>query len=224
MLKPKRVITKKEIERDPFLESVNKIQIHFQDRRSDYMKIALGLIVVLIGFSIVSENTSQSKFDASESLGQALVALDRGDIESAEFQLETVISEFSGSESAEIAGYHLGKMKYESDDKNSAEIYLSQFLRDEPVDVMVSSAALMLADISMQDANTKEAISFLDIGIKKSIDSHTRRIIRLEKAKVMLSDGDIEGARTIADAVLSNKDVTVIEKQVAEEILGRIPG
>ena len=54
MLKPKRVITKKEIERDPFLESVNKIQIHFQDRRSDYMKIALGLIVVLIGFSIVS--------------------------------------------------------------------------------------------------------------------------------------------------------------------------
>ena len=59
MLKPKRVITKKEIERDPFLESVNKIQIHFQDRRSDYMKIALGLIVVLIGFSIVSENTSE---------------------------------------------------------------------------------------------------------------------------------------------------------------------
>tara|TARA_B100000586_G_C19944465_1_gene356947 strand:+ start:60 stop:734 length:675 start_codon:yes stop_codon:yes gene_type:complete len=224
MLKPKKTITKKEIQRDPFLESINKTQVHLQEKRSDYMKIALGLIVVLIGYNIISENKSQSNIDASAALGQAMVALDRGDLENTQFQLETVISEFSGSESAEIAGYHLGKMKYESGDKNGAEIYLSQFLRDQPVDVMVSSAALMLADISLKGGNTQEAISFLDIGIKKSTDSHTRRIIKLEKAKLILSQGDFERARTITDGVLSNKDVTVIEKQVAEELLGRIPG
>ena len=224
MLKPKRVITKKEIQRDPFLESINKAQTHLQEKRSNYMKMALGLIVVLIGYIIISEKKSQSNFDASTALGQAMVALDRGELENAQFQLETVINEFSGSESAEIAGYHLGKMKYESGDNNGAEIYLSQFLRNEPVDVMVSSAALMLADISLQVGNTKEAISFLDVGIKKSKDSHTRRIIKLEKAKLILSQGDFEGARTITDGILSNKDVTVIEKQVAEELLGRIPG
>ena len=224
MLKPKKTITKKEIQRDPFLESINKTQAHLQEKRSYYMKMALGLIVVLIGYNIISEKKSQSNFDASAALGQAMVALDRGDLENAQFQLETVISEFSGSESAEISGYHLGKMKYESGDKNGAEIYLSQYLRDQPVDVMVSSTALMLADISLQGGNTQEAISFLDIGIKKSKDSHTRRIIKLEKAKLILSVGDIEGARTITDGVLSDKDVTVIEKQVAEELLGRIPG
>jgi hypothetical protein len=89
---------------------------------------------------------------------------------------------------------------------------------------MLPSAAIMLSDISMQENNTKEAISFLDIGINKSKDTYTRRIIILEKANLLLSDGDIEGARTITDAVLSAKDVTLIEKQVAEEILGRIPG
>ena len=224
MLKPKRVITKKEIERDPFLESINKTQAHLQEKRSYYMKMALALVVILIGYNIVSENKSQSNFDANAALGQAMVALDRSDIENAQFQLETVISDFSGSESAEIAGYHLGKMKYELGDKIGAEVYLAQYLRSQPVDIMVSSAALMLADISIKDNNTKEAISFLDIGIKNSKDNHTRRIIKLEKAKLILSDGDIEGARTITDGILSSKDVNIIEKQLAEEILGRIPG
>jgi predicted negative regulator of RcsB-dependent stress response len=118
----------------------------------------------------------------------------------------------------------LGKIKYESGDNIGAEIHLSQYLRDQPVDIMVSSTALMLADISLQAGNTKEAISFLDKGIKKSKDSHTRRMIKLEKAKLILSQGDIERARAITDGILSNKDVTVIEKQVAEELLGRIPG
>ena len=224
MLKPKRVITKKEIQRDPFLEAIDKTQAHLQEKRSNYMKMALGLIVVLIGYNIISEKKSQSNFDASTALGQAMVALDRGELENAQFQLETVINEFSGSESAEIAGYHLGKMKYESGDNNGAEIYLSQFLRNEPVDVMVSSAALMLADISLEDGNNQETIRFLDIGIKKSNDNHTRRIITLEKAKLILLQGDFERARTITDGILSNKDVTVVEKQIAEELLGRIPG
>ena len=61
-------------------------------------------------------------------------------------------------------------------------------------------------------------------GIIKSKDSHTLRMIKLEKAKLILSQGDIERARAITDGILSNKDVTVIEKQVAEELLGRIPG
>ena len=224
MLKPKKTITKKEIQRDPFLESISKTQAHLQEKRSYYMKMALGLIVMLIGYNIISEKKSQSNFDASSALGQAMVALDREELENAKFQLETVISEFSGSEIAKIAGYHLGKMKYESGDNNGAEIYLSQFLRDEPVDLMVSSAAFMLADISLHSGNTQEAISFLDIGIKKSKDSHTSRIIKLEKAKLILSQGNFEGARTITDGILSNKDVTVIEKQVAEELLGRISG
>lgn len=224
MLKPKKTITKKEIQRDPFLESINKTQAHLQEKRSYYMKMALGLIVVLIGYNIISEQKSQSNFDASTALGQAMVALDRGDLENAQFQLETVISEFSGSESSKIAGYHLGKMKYESGDNNGAEIYLSQFLRNEPVDVMVSSAALILADISIEGGNSQEAIRFLDIGIKKSKDNHTRRIITLEKAKLILLQGDFERARTITDGILSNKDVTIVEKQIAEELLGRIPG
>ena len=61
MLKPKKTITKKEIERDPFLESINKTQAHLQEKRSYYMKMALALIVVLIGYNIISEKKSRLK-------------------------------------------------------------------------------------------------------------------------------------------------------------------
>ena len=224
MLKPKKKITKKEIRRDPFLESIDKAQAHISESRTTYMKVALGLIAVLIGYNVITEKRSQKNLDANAALGKAMVALDRGDVNNAQFQLETVITEFNGTPSAELAGYHLGKLKYEAGDHTGAEIFLSQFLKDQTVDIMVSAAALMLADISVQDGDTNTALSFLDNGILKSKDLHTHRMIELEKAKLILAQGDNEAARTIATDILSKKNVTAIQKQAAEEILGKIPG
>jgi multisubunit Na+/H+ antiporter MnhB subunit len=99
MLKPKKKITRKEIQRDPFLESVDQAQAHLEENRSLYMKAAIGLIVVLIGYNIMTEKSTQHKLDASAALGQALVALDRGDVTNAQFQLETVLNEFEGTPS-----------------------------------------------------------------------------------------------------------------------------
>jgi predicted negative regulator of RcsB-dependent stress response len=224
MLKPTKKITKKEIQRDPFLESVDKAQAHLQEQRSMYMKIAIGLIAVLIGYNVISEKRTQQNTEANSLLGQAMVALDRGDESNAQFQLETIITEYAGTHSAEVAGYHLGKMKYEAGDFTSAEIYLSQFIRDNAVDLMVSSAAYMLADIAVQDGDTNSAMSFLDKGVQKSTDVHTSRMMELEKAKLILAQGDLEGARTIATDILAEKNVTSIQKQTAEEILGKITG
>tara|TARA_B100000029_G_scaffold177949_1_gene175321 strand:- start:2288 stop:2962 length:675 start_codon:yes stop_codon:yes gene_type:complete len=224
MLKPTKKITKKEIQRDPFLESVDKAQAHLQEQRSMYMKIAIGLIAVLIGYNVISEKQTQQDTEANSLLGQAMVALDRGDESNAQFQLETIITEYNGTHSAEVAGYHLGKMKYEAGDFTSAEIYLSQFIRDNAVDLMMSSAAYMLADIAVQDGDTNSALSFLDKGVQKSTDVHTSRMMELEKAKLILAQGDLEGARTIATDILAEKNVTSIQKQTAEEILGKIPG
>ena len=106
MLKPKKKITKKEIRRDPFLESIDKAQAHISESRTTYMKVALGLIAVLIGYNVITEKRSQKNLDANAALGKAMVALDRGDVNNAQFQLETVITEFNGTAGAELAGYH----------------------------------------------------------------------------------------------------------------------
>ena len=80
MLKPKKNITRKEIQRDPFLESVDQAQAHLEENRSLYMKAAIGLIIVLLGYNIMNEKSTQHKLDASAALGQALVAIDSGDV------------------------------------------------------------------------------------------------------------------------------------------------
>ena len=224
MLKPKKNITRKEIQRDPFLESVDQAQAHLEENRSLYMKAAIGLIIVLLGYNIMNEKSTQHKLDASAALGQALVALDRGDASNAQFQLETVLNEFKGTPSSSLASYYLGKMRYESGDVTKAEQYLTEYFNDKPVDIMVSSAALMLSDIDAQGNNMNGAVSYLDQGIKKSRDAHTSRMLELNKARLFLKLGNFEGARSIVDELLAKKDLSSDQKQAAEEIIGNIVG
>ena len=224
MLKPKKKITRKEIQRDPFLESVDQAQAHLEENRSLYMKLAIGLIVVLLGYNVMTEKRTQHKLEASAALGQALVALDRGDVNNAQFQLETVLNEFEGTPSSSVAGYYLGKMKYESGDVTQAEQYLTEFFNHQPVDIMVSSAALMLSDIDAQGNNMDGAVSYLDQGMKKSRDAHTYRMLELSKAHLCLKQGDLEGARIIVDGLLTEKDLSSDQKQATEEIIGNIVG
>ena len=224
MLKPKKEITRKEIQRDPFLETIDQTQSHLQNNKSVYMKIGTGLIIFLLAFNVITNKRSKLSMDANGALGQALVALNSGDLSNAQFQFETVMSKYDGTKSAEIAGYHLGKLYYDSGNSKDAKIYLNQYLKDQPVDIMISSTALMLANISENNGNLQEAISFLDKGIKKSIDTHTQRILTLEKAKLILSQGDDEQTKALVKGILSEKNVTPVQKQVAEELLGKISG
>ena len=61
MLKPTKKFTKKEIQRDPFLESIDKAQTHISESKSIYMKAAIALIIIVIGYNVISEKQSQKK-------------------------------------------------------------------------------------------------------------------------------------------------------------------
>ena len=118
----KKKITRKEIQRDPFLESVDQVQAHLEENRSLYLKIAIGIIVTLLFFNIRSNRQAQYNIEASASLGKALVTLDQGDKSSAKFQLETVYNDYDGTPSAYTASYYLGKIKYDSGETEDATI------------------------------------------------------------------------------------------------------
>ena len=44
MLKPKRRITRKEIKRDPFLETIDKLENSFEKNKKTFLNIFLGLL------------------------------------------------------------------------------------------------------------------------------------------------------------------------------------
>ena len=168
MLRPKKKITRKEIQRDQFLESVDQAQAHLEDNRSLYLKIGIGLIAVLLFFNFRSDQNAKHGTEASATLGKALVTLDQGDKSSAKFQLETVFNEFRGTSSALTACYYLGKMEYESDNISGAETYLSTFIKKNSKDPLAPSAAIMLSDIFMGSDNVDESLKMINKALRNS--------------------------------------------------------
>ena len=221
MLRPKKKITRKEIQRDPFLESVDQAQAHLEKNRSLYLKIAIGIIVTLLFFNIRANRQAQYSIEASASLGKALVTLDQGDKSSAKFQLETVYNEFDGTSSAYTASYYLGKIKYDAGEKLEAQGYLSSFLKKNRKDPLAHSAILMLADIAVNQDKMNDAINMIDKGLKNSskYDSIT---LELMKARILLDFNKVNESNIIIERLLSKNNLSADHKQLAQELQGKI--
>ena len=221
MLRPKKKITRKEIQRDPFLESVDQAQAHLEKNRSLYLKIAIGIIVALLFFNFRSNRQAQYNIEASASLGKALVTLDQGDKSSAKFQLETVYNEFNGTSSAYTASYYLGKIKYDAGEKLEAQGYLSSFLKKNRKDPLAHSAILMLADIAVNQDKMNDAINMIDKGLKNSskYDSIT---LELMKARILLDYNKTNESNLIIERLLNENNLSADHKQLAQELQGKI--
>jgi len=221
MLRPKKKITRKEIQRDPFLESVDQAQAHLEENRSLYLKIAIGIIVTLLFFNIRANRQAQYNIEASASLGKALVTLDQGDKSSAKFQLETVYNEFDGTSSAYTASYYLGKIKYDAGEKLEAQGYLSSFLKKNRKDPLAHSAILMLADIAVNQDKMNDAINMIDKGLKNSskYDSIT---LELMKARILLDYNKTNESNLIIERLLNENNLSADHKQLAQELQGKI--
>ena len=221
MLRPKKKITRKEIQRDPFLESVDQAQTHLEENRSLYLKIAIGVIVALLFFNIRSNRQAQYNIEASASLGKALVTLDQGDKSSAKFQLETVYNEFDGTSSAYTASYYLGKIKYDAGENLEAEGYLSSFLKKNRKDQLAHSAILMLADIAVNQDRMSDAIDMIDKGLKNS-SKYDSRTLELMKARILLDHNKINESNLIIEKLLNEDGLSSDHKQLAQELQGKV--
>ena len=221
MLRPKKKITRKEIQRDPFLESVDQAQTHLEENRSLYLKIAIGVIVALLFFNIRSNRQAQYNIEASASLGKALVTLDQGDKSSAKFQLETVYNEFNGTSSAYTASYYLGKIKYDAGENLEAEGYLSSFLKKNRKDPLAHSAILMLADIAVNQDRMSDAIDMIDKGLKNS-SKYDSRTLELMKARILLDHNKINESNLIIEKLLNEDGLSSDHKQLAQELQGKV--
>ena len=144
-LKPKKNIAKKEIQRDPFLESVDKAQAHLEDNKKKYTNIALALLALLVGYNILSNRQTSTSAKASAELGIALTSLDKGDTTTAEFQLETIYNDYSGTQSAVNAGYFAGKINYDKNNYDLAKPQIANYIKNSKDKFMFAPATLILS-------------------------------------------------------------------------------
>ena len=222
MLRPKKKITKREIKRDPFLETVDQAQAHIEKNKSKYLQMGIGIVALLIGFNVISNNSSIRKSEASSSLGDALLTLDLNDPTTAKFQLETVINEYKNTTSASLAEYYLGKMSYDDNDIVNAEKYLSSYLNNNPKGFLAPSASIILADIFVGKKDFERGFVLLNNCIKNTKSIKDLRQLKIRKAEYHLNNGQKSEAKLIIERLLLEEDLSTLNKQASQEIMGKI--
>ena len=222
MLRPKKKITKKEIQRDPFLETVDQAQAHLEENRSKYLQYGILILALLIGYNVISNNSSKRSVEASSALGDALLTLDMNDQTTAQFQLETVVNEYSNTVSASLAEYYLGKMSYDSNNLVEAGRYIKSYLDASPKGFLAPSAGILLADITANSGDLRHSISILDKCINNTDSKKDLKLLKLRKAEFELLDGQKSNAKAIIDELMTDDDLSTWNKQIAQEIMGKV--
>ena len=75
MLKPSRKILRKEIKKDPILDSFEKIENGFEENRKTIINVLIFFIAIIITGSIYVNNQNDIELESSTAFGTALVAL-----------------------------------------------------------------------------------------------------------------------------------------------------
>ena len=220
MLKPQRKIIRKEIKRDPFLETIDKIEYNFEQNRKTYLYIALGLIAVIISGNFLLNKQSQKDIDSNSALGIALVAFDNEDYENAKFQFETILSDFSGTNSSNIANYYLGKISFENNDLTKAESYLNEYLNNSEPDILIPGTIKILSNIALKNNEFDKAIKLLDRGLRLGLDNNISNEFKLLKVSILIEQDKVEIAQNILNEILLEKKLPIHLKQRSEELIG----
>ena len=220
MLKPQRKITRKEIKRDPLLETIDKIEYNFEQNRKTYLYIALGLIAVIISANFLLDKQSQKDIDSNSALGIALVAFDNEDYENAKFQFETILSDFSGTNSSNIANYYLGKISFENNDLTKAESYLNEYLNNSEPDILIPGTIKILSNIALKNNEFDKAIKLLDRGLRLGLDNNISNEFKLLKVSILIEQDKIEISQNILNEILLEKKLPIHLKQRSEELIG----
>ena len=222
MLKPKRKITRKEIKKDPLLETIDSIEAKFEKNKKTYGNVAILVILVLIGGYIFTNKQNQNEIDSNSALGVAMVAYSNMDYENAKFQFESIRSNFGNTSSANSSSYFLGKIAFEKGDLVNSSLHLNDFLKNSDDDILVCGAIKLLTEISLKNNNPEESLKNLDKAKNYKFSNSLMLDIELMKVATFLIMNDSKNGKAILDEIDNQKNLPSHIKQRVEEFYGMI--
>ena len=219
MLKPPKNIKYKEMEKDPFLDSVNKLQNHYKNKRSLYIQIAFSILAIVGIINFLKGKSEVSNSKSSTLLGISLIALEKNDLENAEIQFESLIDEFPKTENAQIAKFYLGKIKYNEKSYSESEKLLIDYYNDAKNNLLKISTTVMLSDICSINKDFSITLDWLDKGEKIKANPYFKNLLLIERAKVLLKLGKKDESKDILLSLLENEKINQRHKQLVEELI-----
>ena len=224
MLKPKKTITKKEIQKDPLLETIDQFQAKVEKNKQFYTNIVLGVIAIVFLSTFLVRNNRINNNEADTALGIALISLDNGDYTTASFQMENIINDFESTTSADLASFYLAKIKYKNNEMDLAQKYIQTYLRSKSKDVLHATSSKLLADIHFRRNDLVSAINVIDKSLKNCSNSFDCRSLKLKKVFYLIVQDNHKAANELLLEFKDVKDLDSGQKQKAEELMGRLAG
>ena len=224
MLKPKRKITKKEIQRDPFIENIFSFKEHINQKKSIYTKVIIGVFAVFI-LSYLYTNNRSSNFEAAETLiSKAMVYVDLGDNDNAMIYLQEVIDEYGNTDAGLNANYYLGQIYFITGKYEMALPHFERYAKKGENPLLSLSTYQGLVSIYKARQDLANAIKYQKISREKANSKEEKAWVSLGLAELTLENGDRNGAIKLISNVLENYEDNFELKQKAEEISGKIYG
>ena len=222
MLKPSRKILRKEIKKDPFLETVEKIENGFEENRKTIINVLIFFVAIIVTGSIYVNNQNDIELESSSAFGAALVAYSNSDYDNAKFQFESISSNYEGTESEIFSNYYLGRIAYELGNFDEAKFLLNNFLDNTKKATFVCGAIKRLVDISFNENDFLKSLDIIAISNDFDINNSSRLELKLLKINTLIKMNDLQGAKTEVEKILNSKNLPSHINQKINEFEGML--
>ena len=220
MLKPKGNFTKKEMKKDPLLETISTVFEKYNKNKSMIFRAGIGIIALTVIIVFLFNRQGSQQKPADILLGNALVSMDTGDIENAQFQFELLTDDHGSTRSGKTSNYYLGSIYFDKSDYDNAKTYLEQFINSASENILLSSGHFMLSNIYKRESNQDKEEEHLELAVKFSSIPHNRHSLELALAELYVDKGTEEMAIEIVQKILNLENISSGNKKKAEELSG----
>jgi len=204
MLKPKRKITKKEIQRDPFIENIITFKKHINQKKSIYTKMIIGVFAVFI-LSYFYTNNRSSNLEVAETLmSKAMVYVDLDDNDNARIYLQEVIDEYGNTDAGLNANYYLGRIYFIAGEYEMALPHFERYAKKGKNPLLSLSTYQGLVSIYKSKQDLANAIKYQKKSREKANSKKEKAWVSLGLAELTLANGDKNGAIKLISNVLEN--------------------
>ena len=217
MLKPSRKILRKEIKKDPLLDSLEKIENGFEENRKTIINVLIFFVAIIIIGSIYVNNQNDIELESSSAFGAALVAYSNSDYENAKFQFESISSNYEGTENEIFSNYYLGRIAYDLGKFDEAKFLLIDFLDNTEKSTFVCGAIKRLVDISFNENDFLKSLDIIGKAKKFDINDVSKLELELLKINTLIKMNDLQGAKIELGKILNSKNLpSNIEQKINE--------
>ena len=220
MLKPSRKILRKEIKRDPFLETFENIENRFAKNKKTLLNVLFFFVAIIIVGSILINNQNEIELESNSAFGAALVAYSNLDYDNAKFQFESISSSYNGTESEILSKYYLGKISYELGNLNEAKVFLNDFLDNTKKSTLVCGAIKQLVNISFIENDFSKSFDIIAKAKKFNINDISKLELKLLEINTFIKINDLQSAKIEIGKILNRKNLPAYIEQEINEFEG----